>query len=238
MVIVLASANQHKICEFQAMLKNVKEKVKVYAYGELLETFEIAENGNSFKENATLKVKAIYQALYTLSQSTMQENIRNLFAQPLAIIAEDSGLCVPVLNGEPGIYSARYAHHKQFASMQYKNTDEANLQCLLNALAHCAPTPAFFVAHIALIFIKPYFCTYTLPPLEQCVIEHFEGILNGEVINEMRGNEGFGYDPLFIPAEHNPQSLTLAEFDMSAKNTISHRKKALSQCINRLFDKS
>ena len=193
MVIVLASANQHKICEFQAMLKNVKEKVKVYAYGELLETFEIAENGNSFKENATLKVKAIYQALYTLSQSTMQENIRNLFAQPLAIIAEDSGLCVPVLNGEPGIYSARYAHHKQFASMQYKNTDEANLYCLLNALTHCAPTPAFFVAHIALIFIKPYFCTYTLPPLEQCVIEHFEGILNGEVINEMRGNEGFGY---------------------------------------------
>lgn len=238
MVIVLASANQHKIREFKEMLKNVKEKVEVYAYGEILEAFEIVENGNSFEENAALKVKAIYQALYALSLKPMQESIKHLFAQPLAIIAEDSGLCVPALNGEPGIYSARYARYKQCVSTHHKSTDEANLQCLCNALAHCVSTPAFFIAHIALIYIKPYSCESPLPPLEQCVIEHFEGLLNGEVINEARGNEGFGYDPIFIPTEHNPQSLTLAEFDMSAKNAISHRKKALSQCISRLFDTS
>ena len=73
-----------------------------------------------------------------------------------------------------------------------------------------------------------------LPSFETLQVEHCEGILHGEVIDKPRGKEGFGYDPIFIPSESNPHKQTLAEFSPSAKNAISHRKKAFLQCAKKL----
>ncbi len=275
MTIILATGNKHKIREFEAMLGDTD--AQVYAYEEILESLEIVESGASFSENASLKVKAIYQALYAkyiqdsqntesrLTQNTQTQgqgvntdfaNSQNLaysamypLKAPLAIIAEDSGLCVPALNGEPGIYSARYASFKHFnthldsaqsqelptmslntSHIAHNSTDSENLQCLIEHIAPFAPTPAFFTAHIALIFVE----SLPLPPIEQCYIECFEGRLEGIAISEARGTEGFGYDPIFVPLDLNPHKQTLAEFTPSAKNAISHRKRAISACLKYL----
>ena len=252
MIIILATGNQHKIREFSAMLGD--KDIKVYAYEEILKPLHIIENGTSFAENASIKVQAIYEALYTQSQHQDNPHTQNppLLQAPLALIAEDSGLCVSALNGEPGIYSARYAEYKHFVknlaqntqkmqnphptqahTMTHNSTDSDNLQCLIEQIAPFAPTPAFFVAHIALIYVK----SLPLLPFSQCHIEHFEGKLEGVAISEPRGNEGFGYDPIFMPNEHNPLRKSLAEFEPSAKNAISHRRQALSQCVEWLDKK-
>lgn len=227
MTIILATGNKHKIQEFQSILEG--KGAKVYAYNDFIESFHIHEHGKDFRENAALKLQAIYQALY----ERYSQQPHTLLQAPIALLAEDSGLCVQALNGEPGIYSARYAHYKHFVSTAQNSTDEQNLQCLIGQIKHLSTTPAFFIAHIALIVVQHL----PLPPLKQCQIEHFEGILHGEVIDEARGEKGFGYDPIFIPNENNPLRKTLAEFEPSAKNAISHRKKALYECCKSLFQK-
>ncbi|WP_300447622.1 non-canonical purine NTP pyrophosphatase [uncultured Helicobacter sp.] len=227
MTIILATGNQHKIREFHAMLEG--KNAKIYTYSEILEPLEILENGKSFAQNAALKAKAIYQALYT--RYINAPDSLSFLESPLAIIAEDSGLCIPALNGEPGIYSARYARYRHFSHTTQNSDDSENLQCLIEQIKPFAPTSAFFVAHIAFIFIK----SLPLPPLTQCEVQHCEGVLYGEVISEIRGDKGFGYDPIFVPDIANPLKKTLAEFEVSAKNAISHRKKALSSCIKMLF---
>ncbi|TLD96580.1 non-canonical purine NTP pyrophosphatase [Helicobacter jaachi] len=228
MTIILATNNAHKIREFQAILKDEfkqHKNIRVCAYSDIIEPFEIIESGVTFKENATIKVKAIYEAI------KHEFKFRPLpYAAPYFIIAEDSGLCVLALNGEPGIYSARYASFKHFDSIE-SSTDLANLHCLIESIKPIAPTPAYFLAHIAMIEIKAFSCT----PSADFIIEHFEGKLKGSVIAQMRGNAGFGYDPIFIPSEDNPLGLSLAEYNPSAKNRISHRKKAISQCIEKIL---
>ncbi|MCX2716629.1 non-canonical purine NTP pyrophosphatase [Helicobacter sp. MIT 21-1697] len=240
MTIILATSNTHKIREFQAMLGD--KDAKVYAYEEILKPLHIIENGASFAENAALKAKAIYNALYM--QYMQEKGQSDVLAFPLALIAEDSGICIPALGGEPGIYSARYAQYKGFRQdsralytqrtqsdlhITHNSTDIENLHCLLEQITPFAPTPAFFIAHIALIYMES-----TLLPLDKCKIEHFEGKLDGIVIGEKRGNQGFGYDPLFVPNKDNPLQKTLAQLEPSAKNMLSHRKKAISLCVERL----
>lgn len=240
MTIILATSNMHKIREFQAMLGD--KNARIYAYEEILKPLHIVENGATFAENAALKAKAIYNAFHT--QYT-QKKEQNDLVFPLALIAEDSGICIPALGGEPGIYSARYAQYKGFKRdsqnlrkhgeqrdlhLTHNSTDTMNLHCLIKQIAPFAPTPAFFVANIALIYSE----SSRLPPLQECVIEHFEGRLDGIAIGEARGSQGFGYDPLFVPNTDNPLQKTLAELAPSVKNMLSHRKKAISLCIKRL----
>lgn len=121
--------------------------------------------------------------------------------------ADDSGLLVDYLNGAPGVYSARYAGEPK--------NDENNLQKLLVELKAAKNKKAHFKTVMALIIDgKDYL---------------FEGTINGEIIAEKRGNNGFGYDPIFIP---NGYKTTFAEMDSETKNAISHRGIALQKLIN------
>jgi XTP/dITP diphosphohydrolase len=137
---------------------------------------------------------------------TLEENatikcihIWNTFRLPC--FADDTGLEVQALNNAPGVYSARYAGAEK--------NDEANMQLLLKELQNASNRSARFKTIIA----------YT----NNGQIHLFEGILNGKIAYEPKGNNGFGYDPVFIPENSNQ---TLAEYTLAEKNTISHRKRA------------
>ncbi|HZW49657.1 MAG TPA: non-canonical purine NTP pyrophosphatase, partial [Bacillota bacterium] len=128
-------------------------------------------------------------------------------------IADDSGIVLPYLGGEPGIYSARYAGDHA--------TDAENNNKLLTKMqfAQGEQRTAFFVAEIALI--RPGF-----PP------ETFHGETKGVLLRSPQGNDGFGYDPLFFVPEFQ---LTFAQLPMSAKNEISHRGRAMALLKQRLL---
>jgi len=184
MKIVVASGNKGKIREIKEILKDFE----VIAYTDLIEPFEIEENGNSFKENAILKAKAVYGKIHDY-----------------IVLADDSGISVPVLNNAPGIYSARYAG--------VNASDKENLNKLINELKkrNIKKTAAFYTAAIAIA--TPYGVWTT------------HGFMRGNVIDEARGDRGFGYDPMFIPKGYEK---TLGELDESIKQKISHRNKALN----------
>jgi XTP/dITP diphosphohydrolase len=183
MQIVLASSNRGKIKEIKKYFGD-----DVVAFSDLIEPFEIEENGKSFKENAIIKAKTIYEKL--------PNHI---------IIADDSGISVPALGNIPGIYSARFAGSDA--------TDKDNLNKLINELKknNISKTPAFYTSAIAIT--SPY-GIYTT-----------HGFMYGDVIDEARGNGGFGYDPMFIPKNYDK---TLGELDEEIKKSISHRTKALN----------
>jgi len=183
MKIVVASSNKGKIKEIKNILKNYE----IIPYTDIITPFEIEENGNSFKENAVIKAKTVYEKI--------PEGI---------VLADDSGISVPVLGNEPGIYSARYAGENA--------TDKDNLFKLINELKkrNIKKTPAFYTAAIALATPYGIFTAH--------------GFMRGNVIDEARGDKGFGYDPMFIP---NGFDKTLGELDEEIKHKISHRFKAL-----------
>ena len=182
-MIVLASSNKGKIKEIKKYFGE-----DVVAFSDLIEPFEIIEDGNSFKENAIIKAKAIHQKL--------PNHI---------IIADDSGISVPALGGIPGIYSARFAGDKA--------SDKDNLNKLIEELKknNIKQTPAFYTSAIALATPFGIFTTH--------------GFMYGNVVDEARGEKGFGYDPMFIPKGYKN---TLGELDDEIKKTISHRTKALN----------
>ncbi len=184
MRVILASSNKGKIKEIQDILG-----MEVIPYKAILPDIAIDENGKSFKENALIKAKTIYEAL----------------GDPEAIvIADDSGISVPALGGEPGIYSARYAGEGA--------SDKENLAKLIQKLKEkgIKRTPAYYTAAIAIVG----------KGVEQTV----HGWMWGEVIDEARGDKGFGYDPMFVPEGFEE---TLGELDENLKQRISHRFKAL-----------
>ncbi len=126
--------------------------------------------------------------------------------------SEDTGLEVEALNGEPGVKSARYAGENR--------SFDDNIEKLLTNLQSSANRSARFRTVISLILDeKEYF---------------FEGICIGKIIEERKGNNGFGYDPVFVP---DGSDKTFAEMDMAEKNKFSHRKKAMEKLINFLNEK-
>jgi XTP/dITP diphosphohydrolase len=118
--------------------------------------------------------------------------------------ADDTGLMVEALNGEPGVYSARYAGKDKI--------DNNNINLLLKNLTRIENRKAKFVTAICLIY--------------QGTQHLIEGELHGKIIDDRKGNHGFGYDPIFVPDGYN---ITLAEMDMAEKNKISHRAKAIDK---------
>lgn len=181
--IVLASGNKGKIKEIQNFFPNFD----VIAYSDLIEPFEIIENGNSFKENAIIKSEAIFKKLPNET-----------------ILSDDSGISVPILGGIPGIYSARFAGEKA--------TDKDNLYKLIDELKKnkIKNTDAFYTSCISITNKYGTFTTH--------------GFMYGNVIDEAKGNNGFGYDPMFIPKGF---SKTLGELEYHIKKEFSHRTKAL-----------
>lgn len=189
MKIVLATANKGKIKEFKKLLPNLE----VVTFKELLGEVEIIEDKDSFKGNAIKKAQTIYELL----------NDENAI-----VISDDSGITVPVINNEPGIYSARYAGENA--------TDKQNNEKLISKLNEkkLERTKAFYTACIAIVYKGE---TYTV-----------HGWMHGNVINKEIGEGGFGYDPMFIPTGFDK---TLGTLPHEVKKEFSHRSKALSLAI-------
>ena len=134
----------------------------------------------------------------------------------MSVFADDTGLEVDALNGAPGVYSARYAGGDGHDS-------EANMTKLLSELGENNNRNARFRTVIALIIMNDNG--------QQTTVEQFEGIVNGTIIRERRGGEGFGYDPIFQPEGYNE---TFAELGNDIKNTISHRARAVAKLADYL----
>lgn len=178
--IVLASGNVHKIKEIQQMMPDYE----IIGYKELGFDFEIEENGTTFYENALIKAQTVSKALN------------------LPALADDSGICVEVLNDTPGIYSARYAGD---------GIDEHNNQLLLKNMQGKTNRKAKFVCCMV------YYNT-------DGTIVSSTGETQGEIMDKCYGDNGFGYDPLFFSYDLN-KCLGIAT-DVE-KNTISHRFRAI-----------
>jgi XTP/dITP diphosphohydrolase len=186
MKIVFASNNKNKILEIQSMLPESIQIVSLESIG-CLE--EIPETSETIEGNAILKANYVTQ------------NYR------LDCFADDTGLEVEALNGEPGVYSARYAGEQ-------RNADD-NMNKLLDELADKTNRTAQFKTVIALnLNGKQYL---------------FTGIASGEIINEKIGSGGFGYDPIFKPTNYDE---TFAQLSLEVKNEISHRGKATKELLD------
>lgn len=147
----------------------------------------------------------------TLEANAMQKAEYIAKKYGMSVFADDTGLEVDALNGAPGVYSARYAGGDGHDS-------EANMTKLLAELGENNNRNARFRTVIALIITDDNGKTTT--------VKQFEGIVNGTIIRERRGGEGFGYDPIFQPEGYNE---TFAELGNDIKNTISHRARAVAK---------
>lgn len=186
MKVVLASQNQHKLAEIQAIV--AKYGIELVLQSELGLHIDVEETGSSFEENSLLKAKAVAEAT------------------GLPAIADDSGLCVDVLGGAPGIYSARYGAPDCV-------TDRDRLNHLLQNMrgVRSEERTARFVCVITL-----------LRPDGSSLVAR--GTCEGLITFEPRGEDGFGYDPVFyVPS----MGCTFAQMGAEYKNRISHRANAL-----------
>lgn len=183
--IILSSSNQGKIAEFAALFS--RQGIEIIPQ-KLLGIDDAVEDGLSFIENAILKAR----------------HAARIGGQPA--IADDSGLVVPSLHGEPGIYSARY-------SGEHGN-DIANNAKLLNRLNNITDRKAFFVCVIAYV-------EHADDPLPIVAT----GLWHGRILTSPQGENGFGYDPLFLP---DGQTQSAAEMDKVTKNSVSHRGQAMA----------
>ncbi len=188
MKIVLASRNAHKIKELENFLRPVIQPLELLSLNDIQITEEIEETGTTFEENAVIKARAAASRGYIG-------------------IADDSGLEVDVLGGEPGVYSARYAGEPC--------DDARNNEKLLQKMAAIPDENrgAAFVSVIA--------CVLPWHADEPIVAR---GICRGVILTEPRGAGGFGYDPLFW---YQPLGKTFAELSPEEKNSISHRARAM-----------
>ncbi|MCF6340659.1 MAG: RdgB/HAM1 family non-canonical purine NTP pyrophosphatase [Sulfurimonas sp.] len=185
MKLVLATSNKGKVKEIKALYK----EYEVIAYSELIDEFEIIEDADTFKGNALIKARAVYKSLDD---------------EDVIVIADDSGISVDILDGKPGIYSARHAG--------VNANDQDNLYKLIDDIKEkdVKSSPAHYTAAIAIVTKN----------IERSV----HGWMYGTALSETKGDGGFGYDSMFIPLEHDK---TLGELDDETKNNLSHRAKAL-----------
>ncbi len=188
-VLLAATGNAHKLKELQHIFEDYYTVLPMSAAGF---TEEIAEDGDTFAANAVIKAEAVCAAT------------------GLPAIADDSGLTVTALHGEPGVYSARYAGEH--------GNDEANNDLLLRKMEKITDREAFFVCDLAL-----------KRPGEEPVLA--EGRCPGVILRERRGNGGFGYDPLFL---YEPLGKTFAQLNEEEKNAVSHRARACAALKEKL----
>jgi|TARA_B110000438_G_scaffold27728_1_gene26651 XTP/dITP diphosphohydrolase len=184
--LIFATGNQNKLLEINKIIPN---NVKIISLKDLKFSDDIPENENTIEGNAIYKAKYIYNKFNT-----------NVFS-------DDTGLEVEALNGEPGVYSARYAGEACDSN--------DNINKLLKKLKKKKNRSARFKTIIALIIKNK--------------IHTFEGIINGEILKNPIGENGFGYDSIFRPAGY---SKSFAELSINEKNIISHRSLAIKKLIN------
>lgn len=186
MRVVLASKNAHKLAEISKITE--KYGIELILQSELGVDLDVEENGTTFEENSLIKAKAVMEAT------------------GLPALADDSGLSVDALGGEPGIYSARYGFDDSL-------DDWGRLELLLKNMESIpdGSRQAKFV------------CVITMITPEGQVIQT-RGEVHGEILRHAAGSGGFGYDPIFY---YPPFGKTLAEVSAEEKNQVSHRAEAL-----------
>lgn len=220
MKIVFATNNKNKLKEIREILG---DRVEVLSLKDIGCDVDIPETGATLEENALQKAQYIYNHYH------------------MNVFADDTGLEVEALNGAPGIYSARYASMETVETSNTSNASnasstssasnprpashdsEANMARLLRELENESNRKARFRTVIALIMEEEGKPKTVL----------FEGIVEGEIIRERRGGEGFGYDPIFQPTGYDK---TFAELGLSIKNTISHRARAVNKLTHYLLN--
>lgn len=192
--VLIATKNKGKVKEFEKMFK--KNGIEVTSLLDSIDAPDVEETGSTFKENAIIKAEAIC----------------NWINKP--VIADDSGLVVDALNGEPGVYSARYAG--------VEKNDQQNLQKVLKNLEEVPmeKRTARFVCSLAV----------AIPGKETFVVE---GTCEGRISEMEIGNSGFGYDPIFYIDE---KQKTMAQLTSDEKNSISHRANALKKLEEKLSE--
>jgi len=188
MKLVFATNNQHKLRELQQILGNEFELLSLTDIGC---TDEVPENQETLEGNASEKAFFIY----------------NKFGQNC--FADDTGLEIEALDGEPGVYSARYAGEERLAT--------ANMKKVLQKMIKINKRNARFRTVISLVIDGSE--------------TQFEGIVDGEILEAPRGREGFGYDPIFRPEGYNE---SFAEMASEVKNKISHRGRAVEKLVDYL----
>lgn len=187
-VIILASNNKNKLSEMSNKL--AKFGIKVISQKEAGYDIEVEETGTTFKENAILKAEAIYK----------------LSGSP--VISDDSGLEVDALNGEPGVYSARYAGENA--------TDEDKYNKILNLLKNVEKSKRTARFKCAICYIDSNGEKHI-----------FEESCEGMISDQPKGKNGFGYDPIFLVGEKS-----FSELSQEEKNEISHRGKAIKALVD------
>jgi len=193
MKVVLASKNKHKLIEISKITE--KFGIELILQSELGVDIDVEETGTTFEENSFLKAEAVMKAT------------------GLPALADDSGIAVDALNGEPGIYSARYGFDDSL-------DDWGRLELLLKNTEHVpdGQRQAQFVCVITMV-----------TPDGQTV--QARGEIHGELTREPRGENGFGYDPIFY---YPPLGMTTAELSSEQKNQVSHRANALKLFVDKL----
>jgi XTP/dITP diphosphohydrolase len=206
MEIVFATNNAHKLSEIRAILG---DSIKVLSLSDIGCEADIPETGTTLEENALQKANYVWQRYH------------------LPCFADDTGLEVEALNGEPGIYSARYAEKEEPAAKSHDS--EANMRVLLGKLGDQDNRKARFRTVIALIepangqTDSANGQTAEGQTTAAVQIRQFEGIVTGQITRRRSGVGGFGYDPIFQPDGYDQ---TFAELGSEVKNQISHRARA------------
>ena len=185
--IVIATKNPGKAKEFEALFHSKGYEIKTL--NDFPEIPDIAETGTTFKQNALIKAKTVSQFLNR------------------TVVADDSGLIVDALHGEPGVYSARYAGRQK--------SDQDNNDKLIKNLNGVPLSRRSARFHCTLALVAP--------DKKDLVVE---GEVPGLILEEPRGEFGFGYDPLFYVPELGK---TMAELSQADKNKMSHRARALEK---------
>ena len=190
---VIATNNPHKVVEFKKILEPLG--ISCFSLKEMGIECDAEENGITFAENAKIKAKAVFDLC------------------GLPSVADDSGICVDALGGEPGVYSARYGGEGY--------DDEGRMFLLLKNMEGEETRAAHFTSAIC--------CVYD----DETTIEA-EGYIYGQLTHAPRGAHGFGYDPIFLPDGYDQ---TTAEMEGEEKNAISHRGNALRAFVKELKEK-
>jgi len=193
MKVILASKNQHKLIEISKITQQFD--IELVLQSELGVDIDVEETGTTFEENSFLKAEAVMKAT------------------GLPALADDSGIAVDALNGEPGIYSARYGFDDSL-------DDWGRLQLLLKNTEHVpdGQRQAQFI------------CVITMVTPDGQTIQA-RGEIHGELLREPRGENGFGYDPIFY---YPPAGMSTAEMSPEDKNKVSHRANALKVFYDKL----
>jgi len=198
MKIVLASRNQKKIGELRTLLSEGFPEVEILSLDDIGFEGDIEEDGDTFEENALIKARVAARSGYIG-------------------VADDSGLSVDALGGEPGVYSARYAARCNFAG---DHDDEGNNQCLLYNLRNVADEDRTGAYVCAIACVLPDGREFTV-----------RGESRGRILREYHGSGGFGYDPLFYFDQFGK---TFAEVSAAEKHSVSHRGVAIRRFTEKL----